>query len=345
MGAPRRALRSFVAASLGLNRPWPMAVAGCRTSHSTRSLPRLACSLREQRVSSTVGHPSLMMLDFSKDSDGFIINLLERLQEVKMIGDIRLPKALWGGTAVLAFLAALAGVLSRDIYVGLFPPDFLPGAFPQDVLTILVSILLIILAAITKGGDVKRQVVAIGLLGSLFYIYGIFTIERVYNSFYLVYAAVFALAFWSIVISLAGFTSRTFANLSLSDRILRTSAISSLLIAALFTFLWVMALIPLMRDHNRIEYLYSIYILDLCFVMPAFVITALMSFRRNPLGILMTPAMMILGFFVIFPLGLNELAKPSAGMVLSLVPLIVSFAFAFFMLAIGLLQLSRIRLE
>jgi hypothetical protein len=307
---------------------------------STGSRLRSGCFAKLEGVR----QPSLTMLDFSKDSDGFHITALETLYEVKMIGDMRLPKALWAGTAVLAFLAALAGVLSRDIYIGLFPPDFLPGAFPQDVLTILVSIFLIVLAAITKGSDVKRQIVAVGLLGSLFYLYGIFTIERVYNSFYLVYAAVFALAFWSIVISLTGFTSQTFANLSLSEWILRTSAISSILIAAVFTFLWVTALIPLMRGHNRIEYLYSIYILDLCFVMPAFVITALLSFRRNPLGILMTPAMMILGFFVIFPLGLNELAKPSAGMALSLGPLIVSFAFAFSMLATGVLQLARIRL-
>jgi hypothetical protein len=91
--------------------------------------------------------------------------------------------------------------------------------------------------------------------------------------------------------------------------------------------------------------LYSIYILDLCFVMPAFIITAVMSLRRMPLGILLAPAMMILGFFVIFPLGLNELAKPAAGMAVSLGPMAVSFVFAFFMLSIGALHLSRIQLE
>jgi hypothetical protein len=34
-----------------------------------------------------------------------------------------------------------------------------------------------------------------------------------------------------------------------------------------------------------------------------------MTFRRNPLGYVLTPAMFILGIFVIFPLGLGELAK------------------------------------
>ena len=262
-----------------------------------------------------------------------------------MVRDLRLSRTLWAITAALAFAAALGGVLFRGIYAGLFPEDFLPGALAQDVLTMLVCLLLFVLAAVTRPEHVKRQVVVIGLLGSLFYLYGIFTIERVYNSFYLLYAAVFAFSFWSIVLSLAGFKPEAFAHLRLSRGMLRTTAFASIFIAVVFTVLWVASLIPLMREHNRIENLYSIYILDLCFVMPAFLITAVMSLRRMPLGVLMGPAIMILGFFVIFPLGLNEVAKPSAGLPLNVGPMVVSFAFAFFMLAVAALQLSKIRLE
>ena len=254
-----------------------------------------------------------------------------------MVHNLKLAKIFWTITTTFAFLAALGGVLFKGIYVNLFPADFLPGAFPQDVLTILVCVFLFVLIAITKENDFKMQVVIIGLLASLFYLYGIFTIERVYNWFYLLYAAVFASSFWSIIYSLAGFKAETFANLRLHSGMLKTTAIVSIFIGVIFTFLWTMALIPLMRDHNRIEYLYSIYILDLCFVMPAFFITAILSLRRIPLGILMAPAIMILGFFVIFPLGLNELAKPSAGMTINYGPMVISFIFAFFMLTIATL--------
>jgi len=204
---------------------------------------------------------------------------------------------------------------------------------------------LFVLTAITGREHVRKQVVAIGPVGSFFYLYGIFTIERVYNSFYLIYAAVFALSFWSIVASLAGFEATSLGDLRLSKRMLEVTAFSSIFIAVLFTILWIVALVPLMRDRDRIDHLYSIHILDLCFVMPAFVITAVMSLRRMPLGSLMPPAVMILGFFVIFPLRLNELAKPSAGMAIDYGPMVVSFAFAFFMLALGVLQLSRIRFD
>jgi hypothetical protein len=262
-----------------------------------------------------------------------------------MIHNLRLAKVFWTITTAFAFLAALAGVLFRGIYVGLFQADFLPGAFPQDVLTILVCAFLFVLIATTKEHDVRRQIIIIGLLGSLFYLYGIFTIERVYNWFYLLYAAVFASSFWSIIYSLAGFQSADFAHLRLSPGILRTTAIVSILIAAVFTLLWTMSLIPLMREHRRIDYLYSIYILDLCFVMPAFIMSAVMSLRRMPLGMLLAPAIMIMGFFVIFPLGLNELAKPSAGMAINYGPMVVSFAFAFPMLTLATLQLGMIRFE
>jgi hypothetical protein len=262
-----------------------------------------------------------------------------------LVNNLLLNKIFWSITATLAFLAALAGVLFKGIYVNLFPKDFLPGAFPQDILTMIVCALLFVLIAITKQNDIKKQVIIIGLLGSLFYLYGIFSIERVYTWFYLLYLMVFSSAFWSIIYSLARFRPEAFSNMRLHGGILKTAAISSIVIAVFFTFLWTMALIPLMREHNRIEYLYSIYILDLCFIMPAFFITAVMSLRKMPLGIVMVPAIMITGFFVIFPLGLNELAKPSAGMAIQYGQLAVSFVFAFFMLAIAALQLTMIHVD
>lgn len=262
-----------------------------------------------------------------------------------MGGNLRLNRTLWILNGVLAFAAAAGGVIKRDIYTGLFPKDFLPGAFPQDILTMLTSVLLVLLALGTRAGDVRKQVVITGLIGSLFYLYGIFTIERVYNGLYLLYAAIFALSFWTLISTLAKVRSASFSKLRVPKAILKTTAVTSIIIAGVFTVLWTAALIPLMRDHHRIEFMYSIYILDLCFIMPAFVITAVMSLRGMPLGILMGPAIMILGFFVIFPLGLNELAKPSWGMPINVAPMVVSFAFAAAMLTIGGLQIGKMHVD
>ncbi len=262
-----------------------------------------------------------------------------------MGANLRLSRIFWSITAALAFVSALPGVLDRTIYTNLFPAEFLPGAFPQDILTQIMCVVLFILIATTRPDDVKKQVVIVGLIGSFFYLYGIFTIERVYNSYYLLYATTFASSFWSLIYGLSGFRAEKYAGLELAAGMRKTTAIASIVIAIIFTALWTEALIPLMRDRHRIEFLYSIYILDLCFVMPAFVITAVMALRRQPFGILMAPAMMITGFFVIFPLGLNELAKPSAGLLMATGPMIVSFGFAAFMLTLAVLQLRMIRVN
>jgi hypothetical protein len=262
-----------------------------------------------------------------------------------MVHNLKLAKLFWSITTALTFLAALGGVLFRGMYVGLFPADFLPGAFPQDVLTFFVCIFLFVMIASTGEHDIRKQVIIVGLLGSFFYLYGIFTMERVYNWFYLVYMAIFAASFWSVVYSLAGFKSAAFTGLRLGDGIRKATAIASIVIAVLFTFLWIMALLPLMKNHDRIDFMYSIFILDLCFVMPAFFMTAVMALRKMPLGILMGPAIMILGFFVIFPLGLNELAKPAAGLAMNTGSMLISFVFSVIMLALAALQLKSIHFE
>jgi hypothetical protein len=260
-----------------------------------------------------------------------------------MTPHLRRARIFWGIAAGSSLVAAGGGIADRTIYAGLFPPDFLPGAFPQDLLTVGVALALFVIIGTVRESELKKQVVIAGLVGSLFYLYGIFTIERVYNSFYLVYAAAFASSFWSLIYGLSGFARPDLPRVMIPGAVLKTTAVSSIVIAILFTILWTLALLPLMHDHQRIEYLYSIYILDLCFIMPAFFITGVMALRGKPFGILMGPAVMILGFFVIFPLGLNELAKSSAGMPVNAGAMLMSFGFAAYMLAVGAYQLARIR--
>jgi hypothetical protein len=260
-----------------------------------------------------------------------------------VLENLRLNKLFWTITTALALAAALAGIVDRNLYDGLFPKDFLPGAFPQDILTVLACVALFIVIATMREGEVRKQVVVLGVIGSFFYLYGIFTIERVYNAFYLLYAAVFGLSFWSLAYSLSQLKMGTVNRVSVPAGMRLLTAICSLLIAAVFTFLWTMALVPLLKARNRIDFLYSIYILDLCFVMPAFAVTAIMALRGKMLGAVLGPAIMILGFFVIFPLALNELAKPAAGLALSAGPLAASLLFSALMLVLAVLQLRAMR--
>jgi hypothetical protein len=62
--------------------------------------------------------------------------------------------------------------------------------------------------------------------------------------------------------------------------------------------------------------------------------------RKNALGIVFLPAVYIVGFFVIFPLGLGEIAKPFYGQAPSYGSMFVSFVFSAIMLAVAILHLK-----
>lgn len=260
-----------------------------------------------------------------------------------MIRNLRTIKLLWLIPTVLALAAAVYGLIDGSIYDGLLPKDFIAAQLPQDILTLVVCVVLLWLIVTSKKENIVKPLVVTGMIGSLAYLYGIFSIERVYNVMYLVYLAIFSTSVYGVAYTIGSIEKKTVRGLTVNKGVRNTTAGFSLFVAALFSLLWVSALLPLMADKHQIESLYSIYLLDLAFVMPAFAVTAVMTYRKKPLGYLLTPVMYILGIFVIFPLGLGELAKPSHGQPIDVKSMMMSFVLAGLFMAGAAWQLARIR--
>jgi hypothetical protein len=257
--------------------------------------------------------------------------------------NLRLNKILWGTVTLLALVASIYGLIDGSIYTGLFPLAFIAAQFSQDILTIIVCLILAALIFTTPENDLKRPTIIIGMIGSLAYLYGIFSIERVYNVMYLVYLGILSTSFYSVIYSIASLDYELVSKVEVNRTVKYSTAIFSLIIAGLFSFLWISALLPLMAAKNQIQNLYSIYLLDLAFIMPAFVITAVMTFLKKPLGYVLTPAIYILGIFVIFPLGLGELAKPLYGLAADTKSMTMSFALAGLFFMGALVQLYQMK--
>lgn len=81
-------------------------------------------------------------------------------------------------------------------------------------------------------------------------------------------------------------------------------------IAVMFNIIWLSRLIPLLQANDRIEYTFSVFIIDLVFIMPAFVLVAILLIRNRALGIVGIPAMFILGVGILSPIALGELLAP-----------------------------------
>jgi hypothetical protein len=253
-------------------------------------------------------------------------------------------RLLWVLIGILALSAAATGVAVPGIYSGIVSPDLLPGAYAQDLISAVASVALILLAWTSRNGRPKRQILQLGLLGYLFYAYGIYVIERAYNGLYLLYMAIFTLTFWALVS--AGICLRRNTDLPGLPRALRiASASGALLQPMIFYPLWIAMLLPLMSTGNQIDSLYSIFILDLCFIMPAFLLLAVLTYRAHPLGLLLLPAMYVLGFTLIFSLALGELVKPLWDLGVNTPAFLTSLALSLFFAVLGTLHLVRLQLR
>src|SRR5579859_4467836 len=118
-------------------------------------------------------------------------------------------RSAWALTGLLTLVAAVSGVAFPSLYSGLVQVPYLPGAYSQDAISIAEALVLLWLAVNATPAHPKLELIALGVLGYLAYVYGIYVIERVYNGLYLVYMAVFALSFWSVVYEALALARRT----------------------------------------------------------------------------------------------------------------------------------------
>ncbi|TWD57032.1 hypothetical protein FB478_1011197 [Arthrobacter sp. AG367] len=259
-----------------------------------------------------------------------------------MLTHLFLNRLLWAVAGLLALAAAATGLWRPGIYNRVVAADMIPGAYSQDLLSVAAGLALLYLAYAVGPHRAKYQIVALGLLGYLFYAYGIYVIERTYNGLYLLYMAVFAVSFWAMVT--AGATmDRDAPSASLPRALRLVSAAGAILQPLIFYPLWIGMLLPLMRSGEQIDSLYSIFILDLCFIMPGFLILSFLTYRGHRTGLLLLPALYVLGFTLIFSLAVGELVKPLFGAEPSLAALLPALGLSGLFLVLGSLHIAKLQ--
>lgn len=227
-----------------------------------------------------------------------------------MTAPSRFHRWLWLGVAMLSLFAAGTGVIDPSVYDGLVPASIRPGVFTQDLVAVVVSTMLGLLAVSDLSHPIRKRVVAHGILGFLFYAYGIYAIERMYNALYPLYLVLFGGSLFVLIYSIAVRPNEAASRLMVPRWVRLLGAGYGLLIAVVFTVMWISDLVPLLQSGERIDHLYSIYIIDISFVMPAFAMAAVMTLRRHPVGLMGLPSLFIVGAGILSPLALAEWMKP-----------------------------------
>jgi len=229
-----------------------------------------------------------------------------------VLRNLGINRMLWLLAGLLSLGVALVGVLSPSIYDQVVSREILPGTISQDGMTVAAALVLLFLAARVQPHHAKGQIVALGILGYLFYAYGIYVIEQLYTVLYFGYMAILSLALYAIAYGVASIR-REQLTVKLRNGIRLASAAFALLNPLMFYPLWISQIVPLIQTGSKLEFLFSVYILDLCFIMPAFVLVAIQTIKQKALGLLLVPAMFILGFTLLAPLAVGELLKPRYG--------------------------------
>jgi hypothetical protein len=219
-------------------------------------------------------------------------------------------RVLWIVTGTLTLVAAVFGVLAPSIYEGIVDEWLLPGMFTQDLFALFGAVLLLVLAFVAREESIRARIVVAGVLGFFFYAYGIYVIEQVYTWLYFVYLAVLGLSFFTVIYTVVTLDFAAVREMRLPPAVRLVCASYAIFVALMFTFIWTSRLIPLIRTGDRIEFAFSIFIIDLVFIMPAMAIAGIMAIRRRPLGVVGVPALFILGIGILSPLAVAELIKP-----------------------------------
>lgn len=227
-----------------------------------------------------------------------------------MIKNLIFNKKLWLLNAVLSLLISLIGLTNQDIYSKVVSQQILPGVISQDLITAIISILLILIALRVKEKEIKIQIVALSFLAYIFYAYSIYAIEQLYNSFYLFYLLLASLSFWSLVVALANYENNFLKEVNLNKYLKYLTITFLIFIPILFYFLWTSQLLPLMAAGEKQEFTFSIYILDLIFVMPAMLITVVILIKNKSLGYLMAPLLFFKAFTLLFSVALGSFLRP-----------------------------------
>lgn len=263
-----------------------------------------------------------------------------------MIGRIQNCRILWTLLSLLSLVVAIIGVVFPEIYGLVVTSELLPGVIAQDLVTIFTSVTTLLLIVRIDQSHSARQMIILGINGYLFYGYGIYVIEQMYTILYLAYMAIFSLSFYSIAYCLANIDRDFLSKIRVTRTVRLSTAVYLFVIAVMFNIIWIGRLIPLIQTGTKLEYFYSIYVLDLCFIMPLFFIMGVLTVKNNGLGLSVSPTLMVLGFLVLIPLAIGEVLKPILyGLEMGMEGLVLFLPLSLIFLVLAVFYLRRMEIS
>jgi len=243
--------------------------------------------------------------------------------------------------ALLLAIAAGSGLFMRGLYRD--TPYSVAQVLGQDAITLGVALpTLVIGALLTWHGSQRGRLVWLGALVYTVYTYVGYAFDVRFNPLFLVYVAVLGCSTYALI---GGLVTTDWADIqaSFNERTpVKTVSIYLALLATLFYGLWLSDALPASLAGKPAQSLIDagtptnfIHVLDMAWMLPALMITAVSLWRKQPLGYTLAGA--LLTFFVLLALAVLAMVvfMARAGQPV-VIPQVVLFV-ALFAASIGML--------
>ncbi|MDP4236079.1 MAG: hypothetical protein Q8919_06500 [Bacteroidota bacterium] len=214
--------------------------------------------------------------------------------------------------SALVATCSLGGILIPEMY-GRETGDWQAQGIAQDIfdLVFLVPALLISGRLYRKGSPVVFFILAGSLMFTI-YTFIIYTLGVHFNRFFLIYCFALAVASYTLIYLLWDTGSRRVKAWFDTTFSATAPFIYLLVFAVLFSSLWLSEILPALAA-GRIPLVLEqtglftnpVHVIDLSFLLPGFVIVAILLRKKHPLGFLFAPA--IMAFSVIMTLSISML--------------------------------------
>lgn len=235
-------------------------------------------------------------------------------QELKGLKRVLTVLSLLIGIVVL--YASLKGVFDNKIYQeiydsGMISENFIWASKAQDIISVLIAFLLIIISVINViKQSFLKSITIIGCVWYFLYAYGLYVMQGAYTSIYPFYLIIFGLSVYAMIIGLTSL--KDIKNLLLSKKLRTMLIIFFLMIVTILTPAWIAKMLGDINLRQPGD-TYAVFIMDLGIVFPAMVITVYLLIIKHVFAIVLAGVCLIKTFTLCLSWTFAEWTQPVIG--------------------------------
>ena len=237
--------------------------------------------------------------------------------------------------SLLVIIAGICGIFFKNTYSQETHSMAVQG-IAQDVANIILAVpSLLASALLIRRGSRRAMFVWVGTAFYVFYTFAIYCFAVHFNSLFLVYCAVLGLTFYSIISLLLSLDLSSIKDWFDRDKSSNAPAYFLIIISVLFFMIWMKAIIPALvsgeppkelRDEGLLTN--PVHVLDLAFFLPGIFISGILLKKKEPLGYLFAPSLIIFSLMMLLTICVLIIAMKVGNMASDVTMSVISMAVA-----------------